>query len=307
MRRYLKQHGIRVVHSYDASGIFGGAVARMCGVPLVMTSQLSYRDILDPRTQKFLRWSDSIAHSILVNCEAMRRYMVEDEGIPRERIELCFNGVDTAQFHSNGRARRPEVRDASIVIGTVCALRPEKALPLLQEGFARMRRSFPGATLLIVGSGEELPALQARGAELGIAGDTVFIPATTQVAEWMRSIDVFVLPSYSEAFSNSLLEAMACGCACVGSRVGGTPELLGDDERGLLFPRGDAEGLSSALERLAESEALRRELGGRAARFAREKLSIAIAAETTAGIYEKLLRRRGYAGLLAQPAPVVAA
>ena len=105
------------------------------------------------------------------------------------------------------------------------------------------------------------------------------------------AIDIFVLPSFSEAFSNSLLEAMACGCAVIGSRVGGTPELIGAEERGLLFTSGDAAELARKMSILIERESLRRELGGRAARFARENLTIDIAARRTAEIYEKLLAR----------------
>jgi glycosyltransferase involved in cell wall biosynthesis len=145
--------------------------------------------------------------------------------------------------------------------------------------------------LVMVGSGVELPRLEANAARLGIVGASVFIPATGQVAEWLRAIDIFVLPSYSEAFSNSLLEAMACGCAVIGSRVGGTPELIGDNERGLLFTSGDCADLARQLAKLVEDKSLRLELAGRAARFARENLTIEIAARRTAEIYEKWLRR----------------
>jgi glycosyltransferase involved in cell wall biosynthesis len=300
MRRYLKQHDVRVVHSYDASGIFGAAVARLCGVPLVMTSQLSYRDILDAKTQRLLRWSDRMAHSVLVNCEAMRRYMQDEEGIAPERIELCYNGVDTSQFYPAPVSRPPQLEGASSVIGTVCALRPEKGLTLLQEAFAKLYRKDRGLRLVFVGSGAEQSVLERRARDLGIADGNLFIPATPRVADWMRAMDIFVLPSLSEAFSNSLLEAMACGCAAAGSRVGGTPELLGENERGLLFERGNAADLAAKLEALLENPELRREFGCRAAQFARDRLSIQVAAETTAGIYEKLLRARGYGRLVGE-------
>jgi glycosyltransferase involved in cell wall biosynthesis len=75
--------------------------------------------------------------------------------------------------------------------------------------------------------------------------------------------------------------------------VGGTPELLGENERGLLFERGNAGALAEALGRLIDDASLRRELGERAARHAREKLSIEIAVERMSAIYEKLLTRRG--------------
>src|SRR6516165_5222626 len=122
--------------------------------------------------------------------------------------------------------------------------------------------------LMMVGSGPELPRLQENARRLAIEQDSVFVPATPEVATYLRSIDIFVLSSRSEAFSNSLLEAIACGCCTVGSRVGGTPEMLGENERGLLFTPGDASGLASCLETLISNDQLRKDLGAKAAEFA---------------------------------------
>jgi glycosyltransferase involved in cell wall biosynthesis len=289
--RYLREHAIQVVHSYDISGVLGVPVARSVGVPVVISSQLSYRNILDKPTQFLLRMTDPIAHAVLVNCEAMRRHMIEDEGVSAKRVELCYNGVDTTRFYP-AEAPKPEVlAGASLVIGTVCALRTEKGLLLLQEAFARVRGLSSNMKLIMVGSGVELANLESNATRLGIGGNSVFIPATPQVPLWLRAIDIFVLPSYSEAFSNSLLEAMACGCAVVGSRVGGTPELIGNDERGLLFASRDAGDLAQKLTKLIESESLRLELANNAARFARDNLTIEIAARRTADMYERLLAR----------------
>lgn len=289
--QYLTAHRIRVLHSYDVTCGLGVPVARCLGLPVIISSQLSYRDILDERTQLLLRMTDPFSDAVLVNCEAIRRYMIEAEGIPAQRVELCYNGVDTSQFHPAVTRCPDALAGASLVIGTVCALRPEKALPLLQESFARVCRLSRGMKLLIVGGGPELPRLKANAEALGIAGASVFLPPMREVPQWMNAIDIFVLPSSSEAFSNSLLEAMACGCAVIGSRIGGTPELIGNDERGLLFASGNSADLAARLATLIRDEALRCELAARAVRFVRENLTIEIAARRTAEIYERLLRR----------------
>ena len=288
--KYIGRHGIQVLHAYDPTAALGVPVARALNLPAVISSQLSYRDIMDWRTRFLMRLTDRIVDAVLVNCEAMRRHMVEDEGVPARRVELCYNGVDTSQFYPAEAQKPALLGEASLVIGTVCALRPEKGLLLLQEAFAAARKP-AGVKLLIVGSGEELPRLESNACSLGITEASVFVPATPDVPRWLRAIDIFVLPSLSEAFSNSLLEAMACGCAVVGARVGGTPELTGEEERGLLFPRGDAAELARKLSTLIEHESLRRELAARAARFARENLTIEIAARRTGELYEKLLAR----------------
>ena len=288
--RYIEDHRIQVLHAYDSTTILGVPVARCLNLPAVISSQLSYRDLMDRKTRCLMRWTDPLVDALVVNCEAMRRHMVENEGMLAARVELCYNGVDTAQFHPDDEPKPEAVAGAPLVVGTVCALRPEKGLLILQEGFARARKP-AGTKLLIVGSGEELPRLEDNARRLGIADDSVFVPATPDVPRWLRAIDIFALPSFSEAFSNSLLEAMACGCAVVGSRVGGTPELIGEEERGLLFQRGEAADLGRKLSILVEQQSLRHELAARAARFAKENLTIEIAARRTSDIYEKLLAR----------------
>jgi glycosyltransferase involved in cell wall biosynthesis len=291
LARYIRAHGIQIVHSYDASGVFGLVIARMAGVRVVIGSQLSYRDIFDPKTQKLLRWADRYSDAILVNCAAIRRYMVEDEHLPADKVQMCYNGVLTTEFFPADEPKPAELPDADLVIGTVCVLRREKGLPLLQEAFARLNFPHRKLQLVIVGSGDELPRLQENAAKLGIGAASVFVPVQRNVARWMRAMDIFVLPSYSEAFSNSLLEAMACGCCVVGSRVGGTPELIGENTRGLLFESGNSQDLANRLTRLIEDESLRAEFGRRAAQHARENLTIEIAAKRTADIYDRLLNR----------------
>lgn len=284
---YIRERGIRLIHAFDSTALLATIAARCVGVP-VITSQLSYRSILDKRTALILRISDRLTDVVHVNCEAMKRYMIEDEHVPAERVFLCYNGVDTNVFFP---APISKPAASVLVVGIVCALRPEKNVLILQQAFANVRSYSPGMRLRIVGGGPELGRLQENAARLGIAEVTEFIPASVDVAEWMHSMDIFVLPSYSEAFSNSLLEAMACGCAVIGSRVGGTPELIGDNERGLLFERGDVRGLTTKLERFIRNETYRRQFGVAAAKFARENLNLQLNVARHSENYEKLLGR----------------
>ena len=293
VRRYIREREIRLVHAYDSSAVFVTPIARAIRVPVVLSSTLGNRDLLDQRTRRQLRWTDKIVDTVVVNCEAMRRHMIDDEHVPSERIELCYNGVDTAEFYPEATRKPEPVADASLVIGTVCVLRPEKALDLLQEAYARVRHLKRGMKLLIVGSGPERSRLEANSERLGLHEDCEFVPATRLVPQFLRAFDIFVLCSHSEAFSNGLLEAMACGCSVVGSRVGGTPELIGNDERGLLFQPGEADDLAAKLTTLIENESLRRSFGARAAEFARQNLNIEIAARRMEEIYELMLHRKG--------------
>ena len=292
MRRLIREKNIRLVHAFDASAIFAVPIAKMLRVPVVLSSMLGSRNLLDAKTQKQYGWTDRMVDAILVNCEATRLHLMDDWSVPSDRIELCYNGVDPNEFHPDAAAKMSEYSDASIVIGAVCVLRAEKNLTLLQEAFAKVRHLMTRPKLLIVGSGPELDTLKANSERLGIGDCSVFVPASRQVAAFMRTIDIFVSCSYSEAFSNSILEAMACGSCVVGSRVGGTPELIHDAEHGLLFTSNDVNDLADKLARLIQEPELRQRFGRRAAQFAATKLSMAENLRRTTEIYRKFLRAK---------------
>ena len=296
-RSFIRKHDIEIVHAFDPSSVFGVPLARLLRVPVVLSSQLGHRDLHDPRTRKQLKFVDRWSDAVVVNCEALRDHLANQHSVPAGKIELCYNGVETREFYPGAATPPLQVAGTPLLIGTVCVLRPEKGLDLLQAAFARVRHLVPGCKLLIVGNGPELDRLKANGEELGVQSDCIFLPAVASVAPIMRAMNVFVSCSRSEAFSNAILEAMACGCCTIGSRVGGTPELLGPENtgehgRGLLFESGSVDDLADKLAAVMTDESLRRSLGANAAEFARAKLNVETNIERTMQIYEMLLRRR---------------
>ncbi len=292
MASFIRRHGIRIVHTFDVPmNLFGVLPARLAGTPVVLSSQRAHRDLTPPAGRRLLRLVDRIADGVVVNCEAMSRHLQADEGVPADRVFVCRNGIDTNVYYP-APAERPAFLNTGVVIGVVCALRPEKGLGTLLEGFARVRHTFPGIKLVIVGSGSEEERLKQQAAALGIAGSCHFEPGTREVARWLGSIDIFVLPSLSEALSNSLMEAMACGCCPVASRVGGNPELVIPGSTGLLFEAGNAEDLAAQLRLLIENEELRRRYGEASARRIASEFTHCAAAKRMGEIYDANLRRK---------------
>lgn len=292
MGRYLNEHRIRLVHTFDAPlNIFGVPVARLFRTPVVVSSQRAFRELTPGFRRHILRLTDRIVDAVVVNCRAVARDIIERDGTPPGLIRWCPNGIETSVFHPAAAApwRPPELAEASLVIGCICALRPEKDLGLLLEAFGRVRGLRPGLRLVIVGSGPELPKLEERRRQMGLEQDCVFVPATGEPAAWYRAMDIFVLPSRSEAFSNSLMEAMACGCAAAASNVGGNPELVAASETGLLFEAGDAAALTEALRALILDDALRARLSAAASARIAQEFSVAASAARLASIYDSLL------------------
>ena len=120
----------------------------------------------------------------------------------------------------------------------------------------------------------------------------LFAPSTADVIPSLRLLDVFVLPSISEALSNALIEAMACEVCASPRCVGGNPELIGEDDRGFLFEARESDELGALLLRLAENTHLRRAKAAEARSWIVANMSIASAARNMAAIYEKHLARK---------------
>ena len=280
---YLKQHQISLVHAFDVpADLFAVPVARFYRTPAVLSSMRAHRSLTPGATRQLLRATDHMVNAIVVNSRSVARELEREDGVAPARIRLAYNGLDTAIFRPEGERATLPWNDASVVIGIVCALRPEKGIGLLVEAFQKVRR--PGVKLLIVGSGPMLAELQSAAGE-----DCHFQPAERNVAPWLRAMDIFVLPSLSEALSNSLMEAMGCGCCPVASDTGGNPELVTPAETGMLFPVGDASALAERLARLLDEPAYRKTLANGASRRMHTEFTREIAATRMANIYDEFL------------------
>ena len=171
-------------------------------------------------------------------------------GVPRARIHLVPNGVDTALFAPRDRdeARRalgiPLGRPVVLFVGR---LEPQKGLAELLEAWKSVRNARPDAILALVGEGVSKDRVAALGPAWGEGLRAPGALPLADVARWMAACDVFTLPSWAEGTPNVVLEALAAGRPAVGSRVGGIPDVLADPRSGLLVPPRDAASLANAL------------------------------------------------------------
>jgi L-malate glycosyltransferase len=296
LARYIRRNNIRLVHTYDAPlTVFATPVVRYLTRAKMFSSQRGHRS-LTSELHKLLRWTDHLVDGVVVNCEYMKAHLVNDERVPDRLIQVCYNGIDLERFHPAPSPRPAALPEGSFVIGTVCRLGPEKGLTTLIDAFAEVRASrlnaSPRMKLAIVGSGPVLEQMQARARHAGVFDDCVWQPATPEIPPWLRNFDIFVLPSLEEALSNSLMEAMACGCPAIASRVGGNPELIADGVTGLLFERQDVAGLAAALRRLIEDQVSRRRLAAAAERFIHDRFSRRASAQRMGEIYLSAIESR---------------
>ena len=285
---YIAAHKIQIVHAFDAPlTMFAVPAARFYRTPFVISSQRAHRTLLSAPYHHLLRLTDRMVDAIVANSLAVRQELIDSEKVPPNLIYLCRNGIDTMRFR-----RRDEPRSGDLCIGVVCVLRPEKDVVTLVRAFHLLRTARPGMKLMIAGSGPVLPDLERLRADLALGDSFVLRPSVSDVVPCLSEIDIFVLPSRSESMSNSLMEAMACGCCVVASNTGGNPELVRDGENGLLFRAGDPEHLAAQLRLLVDRDELRRSFAGAGRVLIEREFSIEASARRMAQIYESVMEQR---------------
>lgn len=257
--RLLRALSPDIVHTRNLSAIEGQFVAAAAGIRARVHGEHG-RDVFDlhGKNQKYnlLRKlaRPLVGHYIAVSRD-LEQWLIHTVGVPPQRVSQIYNGVDSALFHPREGARNigPAgfAAESSMVIGSVGRMAEVKDYPNLARAFIRLLEIEPSARqrarLVIIGDGVAretcLNLLREAGAE-----QLAWLPGErTDVAELMRNMDLFVLPSLGEGISNTILEAMSCGLPVVATRVGGNPELVEDMQTGMLVPVSDPESLAQTL------------------------------------------------------------
>jgi glycosyltransferase involved in cell wall biosynthesis len=289
--RWLRRMQVGLVHPFDVPTVmFAVPLARLARVPVVLSSQRGDRALFPPMYRRVLRLTDHLVDGIVVNSAFMRDLLIRRDGVPAHLLHTCPNGVDTRLFTPDGRTVPNPRAEGGCSVGTVAVLRPEKSIETLVTAFAGLGPS--PHRLVIVGDGPCKADLVALTDQLGVADRCRFVPATRDVAPWYRQMDVFVLPSLSESFSNALLEAMACGCSVIASAVGGNLEVIRDGENGRLFRVGDAGGLLRCLRDVLGDPAHRAALSAEAVQTIETSYTTSAAADRMGRLYAALLASR---------------
>ena len=234
------------------------------------------------------------AARVVTTCEATKRQLVDRNGYVESRIDSVPTGIDAGRFRpgerkaSRARFGLPQDRTLVGIVATLCSW---KAHDFLIDAMTLLPEK---VELVIVGDGPRRGALEQRIAKLGLRGRVRMQGQQADVLPWLRALDIFALPSYAnEGVPQALVQAMLVGLPCVTTPVGGIPELAEHERTALLVTPRDPPALAAALGRLADNEALRRELGEAARKRCVEDYSYERMLERMEAIYLGVSGRRG--------------
>jgi L-malate glycosyltransferase len=203
------------------------------------------------------------------------------------RIEVIYNFIDSEYYRRepDDSVKQALAPNGEKIILHISTFRPIKRITDCIEVLANIKSLEIGsgsrfqAKLVMCGDGPERAAAEELGARLGVERFVEFVGKQPQsvIREYLSAADLFLLPSESESFGLSALEAMACEVPVIATRVGGIPEVIEEGGCGYMFDVGDVRGMSERAIAILGSDEARARLGGRGrqiavTRFATEKI-----------------------------------
>jgi len=266
--------------------VYGGLASRLTRVPFVSTRHNDDRYQLGPFRYVDRAFASGASRLIAIS-EAVRRFLV-DVGFPDRKFETIRYGLDEMpSLPSEITPVQADVPEGVPLVLAIGRLIEQKDHETLLRAFARVHDRVPDARLAILGEGPLLAETRALANELGLAG-VVVLPGRLETRDWLERADLFAHSSRWEGFGIVLLEAMLAGLPVVATRVSAVPEIVLDDETGLLSEAGDATALAASLEALLTDPARARTLGDAGLARARSEFSVSRMTDATLSVYERL-------------------
>jgi alpha-maltose-1-phosphate synthase len=307
-----------VLHPHATSGLFLNFTHRALPTPLVCHSHGTSRSHDVPITigdgevkaapsrngmgfhilRERMLWSS--ADRLLVVSKAVLQDVTEFYGIDSAKIRVVYNGVDAKVFSPSRDGLLPtqiESLAGKRVILFVGHFGLRKGIFYVIRAMKRVRDEFPDAHLLCVGGTpawlgrtDYTQLLRGEIVKNGVENCVTLLDAVknTELVEFYRHSQVFVLPTYYEAFPKVVVEAMACGLPVVATRTGGIPELVDEGKTGFLVPFGSADMISERLISLLGDEGLRASMGLRGRGRIEREFTWRAVAERTRSAYNEL-------------------
>ncbi|MGZ8189869.1 MAG: TIGR03088 family PEP-CTERM/XrtA system glycosyltransferase [Methylococcaceae bacterium] len=301
--KLLKQLNPAIVHTRNLATVEYQIPAFLAGIKHRIHGEHGW-DVFDPdgankKYQWVRRLIKPLIHRYIPLSKHLESYLFNKIHVAPDKITRIINGVNTHVFFPRTKNKSPLTgcpftfsRD-EIIIGTVGRMHGVKDQLTLVKAFIMICLSEPALRqklrLLIIGDGP-LREQAVRLLEENRLMAQAWLPGERDdIAEIMRQLDIFVLPSQSEGISNTILEAMATGLPVIATHVGGNPELVADGITGQLTPANDEAAMADKILDYVQHQEKMREHGQNAQQRALLEFSLTAMVQRYQAVYDSLL------------------
>lgn len=257
LSRELRRRKVDLIqtHLYEAS-LVGLLAGRFAGTPIKVLTRhhLDQALLIGKRLPIFIdKWEARTADHIVTLGGAVKEHLVTREGVPAGKINVVYQGFDFDRFSATEDERnriRNEfgIGDGEFLIGTFGNFFPTKGHRFLLDAVSVLIERYSNIRLFFVGGGGEQAGLAEYVAKAGLGDRVIFAGFRNDVAACMKTCDLVVHPSLSEAFCQVLIETMSVGTPLISTDVGGAREVIEHGVTGTLVPAADSDALMQAVE-----------------------------------------------------------
>lgn len=281
-----------ILHTFfPVSNIVGVLAARLAGVKNIISSRRDYGEWMNGSYLFSTKVANRYAKRVIANSNMVKRLTLEREGIPDERVEVIYNGIDAdlfkgikRDFHLKSQLNIPENHK---VIGIIANFRPMKHHATFIKAASEVLKYRNDVIFILVGSGPSQENTRNLAVSLQILPYLRFVGKQKEIIPYLSIMDIGVNCSEAEGLSNAIMEYMAAGIPCVVSKSGGNPDLIIHDVHGYTFALDDYQTLARHILNLLNDEMTMEKLGKKA----REKIRNEMSLDVMLASYQKLYQR----------------
>jgi glycosyltransferase involved in cell wall biosynthesis len=297
LARRMKAEQFDLVHTH---GYFASTFARMAaflaGVPVIIQHlHTTYRNY-KRRNVRIENLFSLFSCRVICVSRAVQEFAVDTLGIHPNRTCVIYNTASTTvggtSVDMESLRRSMGIEQGDFVITTIASLKKNKGHEVLLEALQRLAAEQPRIRCLFVGDGSLRSSLEGKVSKLGLEKHVLFLGTQTDVNPFLKLSHALVLSTiFREGLSVALIEGAAAGLPLIGSKIGGIPEVITDQENGFLVRPGDSAGLAAAISKLMTDKHLRLSMGIRSREIYRSRFALEIMLRRIEEIYDRALAR----------------
>lgn len=295
IRAHIRHHNIAIIHCHQYTPwVYGVIAAAGLKTNVIFTEHGRFhpdsgtwkRKLVNPILQR-------LTDSMTAISAATKQALVTHENLSNNKISVIYNGIQalTPAEESTLTSLREQlaISPDCIVLGTIARFDPIKNHLMMLNAFRDCLNAGLKAVLVIVGDGEMRPAIEQRIEELNIASSVKLTGYQPQPAEYLSLMDIFLLSSFSEGTSMTLLEAMSIGKPCVVTDAGGNKEVIADNQNGLVVENDNQAAFAQAIQKIATDPKLYNEFADESKKRFTRCFSVKSMCDAFNSIYQRLV------------------
>lgn len=300
LSKLLKAKGFDLIHtqySKDLWVIVPALNLLKNYIPLILTKRLgsfvSKKDFLH-------KWIYNRVDKIIAISSVIKKNVLETCPVDENKISLIYNGVETEKYSVSEKERMKirkefDVKDDEILVGMTGRFTFGKGHEEFIDAAKNLTRNFNKLKFIIVGEAsagekEYQERIHNLAGELVKSKKLIFTGYRQDIPSILSAIDIYVLPSHSEAFGVALIEAMAAGKPCISSNTDGVLDIITDNKNGLMFRSKDGKDLEDKIEKLVNDPTLRIRLAENAQRTVNVNFNLKNQTQKNINLYKELIK-----------------